>query len=323
MNIKNTVAYWLISISLLSFNAVSQAADEIVYFHPDALGSATMAYNVSGELCWTQNYTPYGDKTNSDDVIVPSGCGLLGGERGYTGHVQDFNGLVYAQQRYYDPSIMRFLSLDPADVVPEDHKTFNRYSYAANNPYKYVDPDGRAFETVWDVANIALGLASFSYNVHSGNYGSAAIDAVGILIDSVATAIPVVPGGVGTVIKSSRTVKAVDSVSDVPNTASWKSDPYHPNWKNFDGPKSVGADVVRNTLPANARTFSNEKAAFQHLDKFNGISPNLASERLHQIKQAAQTSRGGADNVLFDRSGGVWDPKTREFLGSLTEGGAK
>lgn len=91
----------------------------------------------------------------------------------------------------------------------------------------------------------------------------------------------------------------------------------------MDGPKSVGADVVRNVLPDNARTYTNSKAAFEHLEKFNGISPKLASERLHHIKSAAQTSRGGADNVLFDRSGGVWDPKTREFLGSLTEGGAK
>ncbi len=30
-----------------------------------------------------------------------------------------------------------------------------------------------------------------------------------------------------------------------------------------------------------------------------------------------------SSNVLFDRTGGVYDPVTREFLGSLTEGGAK
>ena len=41
------------------------------------------------------------------------------------------------QQRYYDPQIGRFLSVDPID------SSFNRYSYAANNPYGFVDPDGR------------------------------------------------------------------------------------------------------------------------------------------------------------------------------------
>jgi uncharacterized protein RhaS with RHS repeats len=41
------------------------------------------------------------------------------------------------QQRYYDPIAMRFLSVDPAQ------SEFSRYSYGANNPYKFVDPDGR------------------------------------------------------------------------------------------------------------------------------------------------------------------------------------
>ena len=52
-----------------------------------------------------------------------------------------------------------------------------------------------------------------------------------------------------------------------------------------------------------------------------GRDPALASERLHQIKAAA--GRGAADNVLFDLSGGVYDPVTGTWLGSLTEGGAK
>jgi hypothetical protein len=32
---------------------------------------------------------------------------------------------------------------------------------------------------------------------------------------------------------------------------------------------------------------------------------------------------GGADNVVFDFSGGVYNSLTNEFLGSLTTGGAK
>ena len=50
------------------------------------------------------------------------------------------------------------------------------------------------------------------------------------------------------------------------------------------------------------------------------IDPRLASERLHQIKAA--TGRGPDDNVLFDLSGGVYDPINHTWLGSLTEGGA-
>lgn len=41
------------------------------------------------------------------------------------------------------PATARFLSVDPAPVSPIDGSNFNRYWYANNNPYRYVDPDGR------------------------------------------------------------------------------------------------------------------------------------------------------------------------------------
>ncbi len=54
------------------------------------------------------------------------------------------------QQRYYDPEVGRFLSVDP---MPSDTATgwnFNRYNYAANNPYTFVDPDGRMVGKPWE-----------------------------------------------------------------------------------------------------------------------------------------------------------------------------
>jgi len=47
------------------------------------------------------------------------------------------------QQRYYDPIAGRFLSVDPVGPDPNTGANFNRYKYAANNPYKFTDPDGR------------------------------------------------------------------------------------------------------------------------------------------------------------------------------------
>ena len=62
-------------------------------------------------------------------------------QQGYTGHVGDNTGLVYMQARYYDPVIGRFYSNDPLGY--RGVHSFNRYAYANNNPYKYIDPDGR------------------------------------------------------------------------------------------------------------------------------------------------------------------------------------
>lgn len=63
---------------------------------------------------------------------------------GYTSHLQDHDlSLTYMQQRYYDPVIGRFYSNDPVGFVESHPSSFGRYTYANNNPYKYVDPDGR------------------------------------------------------------------------------------------------------------------------------------------------------------------------------------
>lgn len=47
------------------------------------------------------------------------------------------------QQRYYDQSIGRFLSVDPVTANANTGAMFNRYWYADGNPYKFIDPDGR------------------------------------------------------------------------------------------------------------------------------------------------------------------------------------
>lgn len=112
-----------------------------------------------------------------------------------------------------NPVLAKFLSADP--VTAQQHiqkgnvQGFNRYAYANNNPYKYVDPDGRVAETVWDVANVAIGVASMSSNISNGNYGAATIDAIGVVIDGAATVVPVVPGGAGMAIKAARGTDSV------------------------------------------------------------------------------------------------------------------
>jgi hypothetical protein len=94
-----------------------------------------------------------------------------------------------------------------------DPQQWNRYAYARNNPLRYVDPDGRAIETPWDALNVGIGVASFAGNVAAGNVGGAVVDALGIVYDATATAVPVLPGGAGTAIRAARAAdKAVDLV---------------------------------------------------------------------------------------------------------------
>lgn len=111
----------------------SNAITAVKYQHTDALGSPVAESNPAGVVIERINYDPYGGPiSGSVDGI------------GYTGHVMDPDtGLTYMQQRYYDPAIGRFLSVDPVTANSVDGSNFNRYWYANNNPYTFTDPDGR------------------------------------------------------------------------------------------------------------------------------------------------------------------------------------
>jgi RHS repeat-associated protein len=50
----------------------------------------------------------------------------------------------YDHARSHDARFGRFLSMDPAPGNPADPASWNRYTYARNNPLRFVDPDGKA-----------------------------------------------------------------------------------------------------------------------------------------------------------------------------------
>lgn len=105
-----------------------------IYRHTDALGSPIAATDELSNTLQTTEHEPYGKMLNRTNDNRP----------GYTGHMMDkATGLVYMQQRYYDPLIPRFLSVDPITAYSNPVGAFNRYWYGNNNPYRYTDPDGR------------------------------------------------------------------------------------------------------------------------------------------------------------------------------------
>lgn len=112
------------------------ASGGVTYIHTDGLGSPVARTDAAGQVISRTRYEPYG--------YVASGAAP---SIGFTGHVNDADtGLTYMQQRYYDPAVGRFLSVDPIVTEVNTGNSFNRYTYANNNPYKYVDPDGRFSE---------------------------------------------------------------------------------------------------------------------------------------------------------------------------------
>ncbi|WP_421568656.1 RHS repeat domain-containing protein [Stenotrophomonas sp. PD6] len=111
----------------------AQTTQTVLYVHTDALGSVVAKTDVNGNVVERYEYEPYG---------AAIGAGVQDGPA-YTGHISDSaTGLSYMQQRYYDPQLGVFLSVDPINAGPTG-RGFQRYGYAHGNPYRFTDPDGR------------------------------------------------------------------------------------------------------------------------------------------------------------------------------------
>lgn len=120
----------------LAWAGLGQArAEDVVYYHTDALGTPVAMTNSSGTVIERREFEPYGRQLDSTP---------LKDGPGFTGHVTDAaTGLVYMQQRYMDPQIGRFLSRDEVTAYEKPLTNFNAYAYANSNPYRFTDPDGR------------------------------------------------------------------------------------------------------------------------------------------------------------------------------------
>jgi len=128
---KCTATWVLLAAAASAFSARAQT---VTYLHTDALGSVVAESDATGIVTRRVTYDPYGAAIGGPVEDGP----------GYTGHVSDAaTELSYMEQRYYDPEIAFFLSVDPMPTDPASGANFNRYWYANANPYRFVDPDGR------------------------------------------------------------------------------------------------------------------------------------------------------------------------------------
>ncbi len=97
----------------------------------------------AGELIEEFSYDAWGMRRDPATfevyAIVPQG----GTAYGFTGHEHiDLFMLVNMDGRMYDPVLGRFLSPDPVLQFPNYTQGLNPYSYALNNPLRFVDPNG-------------------------------------------------------------------------------------------------------------------------------------------------------------------------------------
>ncbi|MGW1061187.1 RHS repeat-associated core domain-containing protein [Micromonospora rubida] len=116
--------------------AVRTSADnKLHWLAMDQHGTPEIAIDATTQEVKRRRFTPYGEARGATPAGWPGQKGFVGGT------VDPDTGLVHLGARDYDPSLGRFISVDPI-VDLSDPQQLNSYAYANNNPATYADPDG-------------------------------------------------------------------------------------------------------------------------------------------------------------------------------------
>jgi RHS repeat-associated protein len=204
--------------------------------------------------------------------------------------------------RFYNPQIGRFLAVDPGrDWDPSTPQSWNLYAYARNNPLTYVDPDGQAVETAWDAFNVGLGAASLIDNLRNRRFGSALLDAGGLILDGAATVTPFVPGGASSAIKAYR---VADRAAD-------------------------GVDAIRASAPTRRLLNAGTEFADHHIiPAFRGKSSSYAEfirARGINVDQFTVTLNHGraSHHLKFIHGQGKWNQRWKDWIDANPDATAK
>ena len=207
--------FYTLGSTTVAVRTVQGSNDTLNWILGDHLGSASVTANADGtwnseikyrgappEGAFPAGGTAFGE--------VRASYGLTPTDYRYTGQLEQAElGLYYYVARWYDPSIMMFVS--PDTLIPDLYNPldWNRFSYARYNPIRNSDPTGHWVETALDIAFIAYDIYDIKTN------GLNWLSGLSLAADVAGAILPVVTGA-GLAV---RALSHVDDVADAANAA--------------------------------------------------------------------------------------------------------
>ena len=147
----------------------------IHYIHTDHLGSWNTITDAGGNKLQEINFDAWGNRRdpNTWRAFANTPPTPLF-DRGFTGHEHLYGfQLINMNGRMYDPVVSRMLSPDNFVQAPDFSQSFNRYSYAWNNPLVFTDPDGEFLMAPFFIMAMAADFTSNLINGYHDPLGSA------------------------------------------------------------------------------------------------------------------------------------------------------
>ncbi|OQP48072.1 hypothetical protein A4H97_30020 [Niastella yeongjuensis] len=106
----------------------------LYFYHPDHLGTTSYITDGAGEVYQHLEYYPFGETFVEEHSNTQRTPYLFNGKE-----LDEETGLYYYGERYYNPRISIWQSVDPKAVKIPAHSP---YAYCLNNPVVLMDPDG-------------------------------------------------------------------------------------------------------------------------------------------------------------------------------------
>ena len=128
------------------------------FFHKNLQGDIISIYNASNTKVAAYEYDAWGNHTITLDT---NSIGTINPFR-YRGYYYDReSNLYYCNARYYNPEILRWMSLDSLEYIDESKiNGCNLYAYCGNDPVNNFDPSGHSAILIGLIIGAIIGAAA-------------------------------------------------------------------------------------------------------------------------------------------------------------------